>query len=108
VLVEITPGIDRQAITVDKLPEAIRKLVDIGHYAAFNQERNDRHPVAESRLDFNADRVRRIVDPPPPSWQRSKPTLADNDESDIRPSKCIIDVISEIDANWDVIDISKY
>jgi hypothetical protein len=108
VLVEIAPGIDLQAITVNELLEAIGKLVDIGHRSAFHQDRNDRHPIAEGRLDFDADRVRRIVDPASPSWQRSKPTLADDNKRDIGLSKDRIDVFSKIGAQRDVIDIPKY
>jgi hypothetical protein len=108
VLVEIAPGIDLQAVAVDEVPEAIRKLVDGGHRSAFHQDRNDRHPVAEGRLDFNADRVRRIVYPAPPPWQRSNPTFADDHKSDIRPRKYPIDVFSEIDAKWNIIDVPKY
>jgi hypothetical protein len=106
-LVEIAPGIDYQAVTVDELPEAVGKLVDLGHSSAFHQERNDRRPIAEGRLNFDADRIRRIIDPPPPG-QRSKPTFADDDKSNICLSKYTIDVFSEIDANRNVIDIPKY
>ena len=107
-LVEIAPGIDLQAVTVDEVLEAIGKLVDVGHRRTFHQDWNDRHPVAEGRLDFDADRIRRIVDPAPPPWLRSKPTFADDDERDIGLSKYGIDVFSEIDAQRDVIDIPKY
>src|SRR5262249_34278901 len=107
-LVEITPGIDHQAVTVDELPEAVGKLVDLGHRSAFHQEWNDWHPIAEGRLNFDADGIRRIVDPAPPPWQRSKPTFADDDKSNICLSEYVIDVFPEIDTNWDVINIPKY
>ena len=108
VLVEIAPGIDLQAVTVDQFLQAIGKLLDIRHRRAFHQDWNDRYPVAEGRLDFDADRIGRIVDPSPPPWLRSRPTFADDHEGDIRLSKYAIDVFSEIDTQRDVIDIPEY
>ena len=107
-LIEIAPGIDLQTVAIDELPEAIGKLIDVGHRSAFHQNRNEWHPVAQGRLDFDADRIRWIVDPAAAPWEWSKPTFADDDEGDICLSKYPIYVFSEIDANWDVIDISKY
>jgi hypothetical protein len=106
VLIEIAPGIDLQTVTVDQFLQAIGKLIGVGHRSAFHQDRNDRYPVAQRRLDFDTDWIRRVVDPAPSS-SRSKPTFADDNESDICPSKYAIDMFSEIDANWNVIDIPK-
>jgi hypothetical protein len=108
VLVEIAPGIDLQTVAVDELLKAVGKLFDVGHRSAFHQDRNDRHPVAEGRLDFDADRIRWIVDSAAAPLQRSKPTFADDDESDVRLSEYAVDVFAKIDAQRDVIDISKY
>jgi hypothetical protein len=108
VLLEIAAGIDLQAVPVHQILHAIGKLVDIGHRGVFHQDRNDWDPVAEGRLDFDTDWIRWIVDAAAPPWQRSKPTFADDDKSNICLSKYAIYVFSEIDANWDVIDIPKY
>jgi hypothetical protein len=108
VLVEIAPGIDLQTVPVDQFLQAIGKLLDIRHRRTFHQDWNDRHAVAESRLDLDANRICRIVDPSPPPWLRSRPTFADDDDRDIGPGKDGIDVLSEIDTQWDVIDIPEY
>ena len=106
-LIEIAPGIDIQAITVDQILETIRELIDIGHSAAFDQHRNDVHPVAEGRLDFDANGVGRIINPsPPPS--RTEPTLADDDERDVGFGKHGIDVLAKVDSHRDIVDIPKY
>jgi hypothetical protein len=107
-LLEIAPGIDLEAITVHQVLEAIGKLVDVGHRRVFHQDRNDRHPVAEGRLDFDADRIRWIVDPAPAPWLRSKPALANDYKCDIGLGKDGINVFAKIDAQRDVIDIPKY
>jgi hypothetical protein len=107
VLIEIAAGIYLEAVTVDQILEAIGKLFDVRHRSTLHQDWNDRHPVAEGRLDFNAYWIGRIVDPPSFPWLRSGPTFADDDERDIGLSKDGSDVLSKIYANRDVIDVQK-
>jgi len=107
VLVKIAPRTDIEAVTVNQLLKAIRKLVDVGHPAAFHEYRNDGHPAAEGRFDFDADGICRIVYSTPPS-SRSKPTFADYHKRDVGLGKDGIDVFTEIDTQWDIVDIPKY
>src|SRR6516165_1433470 len=96
-----------QAVTIDQLLEAIGKLVDVGHGAALHQDRNDWHSAAKGHLDFDAHRIRRIVNSASP-FSRSKPTFADDHERDIGLSEHAIDVFAEVDAQRYAVDIPKH
>jgi hypothetical protein len=101
-LIEIAPGIDVQTVTVDELLEGIGKLVDVRHRSAFHEDWNDRHPVTKSRLDFDANRIRWIVNPAP------QPMFADDDECDISLNEHGVDIFAKADAQRNVVAIPKY
>ena len=106
-LIEIAPRVNLQAVTVDQILETIRELLELGDRPTLNQNRNDRYPAAEGCLDFDADWVGRIIDPPPPP-SRTKPALADHNQSDIGLAEHRLDILAKVSSDRDVINITKY
>jgi hypothetical protein len=64
VMMKVDAGIENQRVSESERPQFFRQVVDARHHSAIEQDRNHRDPALQRCRDLNADKVRRIVNPP--------------------------------------------
>jgi hypothetical protein len=105
--IEILTGIDLDPVLVGEIPERVGQQRDSRHRRPLNHDRNERHALAQRRLDLDAYQIGLIAEPGLPG-PRPEPSRADDRENDVALVEYYIDEFAKIGAGRNTVDVTKY
>ena len=107
VVMEIDPGIEREAIAKGQSFQLWRKALRVRHRRVVDEDGNDRNAGLQGARDFEPDKIRWVVDPAVGLVFRSRPVWPDDGHDHLRAAQRVFDVFAKIDAVGNGIEIHE-
>ena len=108
VVIEVRRRPHEDRIAGDQVTQRLGQFVRRGHLHVVEKHRDQRNVAVQGRLDLDADRVVRMVQPAPPlTVGHGEPGLADHGHQEVAGPDRVLQVLAEIDAIRNRIDIQK-
>jgi hypothetical protein len=101
------PDSTSRGVAVGEVPNRFRKFGRVRHRGAVEQHREDDEIAPQRGLQLDPHRIGCIRDPRFAVGLRPEPIMPDNGDQQIAGLQRIVDMLAEIDAERDIVDIDE-
>ena len=106
-IIKILKGVNLDSMSIRKILKRFGEFVRVRHRRFGDKNRDDRNSFSERRFDFYPNKVRRFGDAGMAVRSFSSPIRANNRQQYVSAAERFVDVLSEINAEWNIVDIAK-
>lgn len=107
-MIEVSTTIDRNGMPVGEIPQPGRKVADLRHFHASDQDRNDRNAPFECYLDFDPDWVGFVIDSALNPPNAAQPLWPYDNKQDVRCPQSFGNLNAKIVSGLNIVDVTKH
>jgi len=107
VIIKILKGVNLDSISIREILKRFREFLRVRHCRFGDENRDNRNSFSERYFDFCPNKVRRFGDAGAAIRSFSSPIRANNRQQNVSAAERFVDVLSEINAGWNIVDIAK-